>query len=122
MNRVILIGNGFDLAHGLQTSYTDFIDDFLEKKKKLIINDLEEKWENSKVYWKYEDEAIIFISPYEISKLPLSVNTNEKGVNWFNILLSSNYSGTINGYKIFVNMEIKNIFLNVITNKSFLKN
>lgn len=25
MNRIILIGNGFDLAHGLPTSYTDFI-------------------------------------------------------------------------------------------------
>lgn len=25
MNRVILIGNGFDLAHGLKTSYADFI-------------------------------------------------------------------------------------------------
>ncbi len=28
MNRIILIGNGFDLAHGLETSYKDFIDDF----------------------------------------------------------------------------------------------
>lgn len=26
MNRIILIGNGFDLAHGLKTSYKDFID------------------------------------------------------------------------------------------------
>ena len=25
MNRIILIGNGFDLAHGLRTSYADFI-------------------------------------------------------------------------------------------------
>lgn len=25
MNRIILIGNGFDLAHGLPTSYKDFI-------------------------------------------------------------------------------------------------
>ncbi|GGH01571.1 hypothetical protein GCM10007415_42120 [Parapedobacter pyrenivorans] len=25
MNRLILIGNGFDLAHGLKTSYTDFL-------------------------------------------------------------------------------------------------
>jgi hypothetical protein len=32
MNRVILIGNGFDLAHGLKTSYNDFIDDFWNKK------------------------------------------------------------------------------------------
>ena len=25
MNRIILIGNGFDMAHGLKTSYEDFI-------------------------------------------------------------------------------------------------
>ena len=30
MNRLILVGNGFDLAHGLKTSYKDFIDDFWE--------------------------------------------------------------------------------------------
>jgi hypothetical protein len=26
MNRIIIIGNGFDLAHGLKTSYGDFLD------------------------------------------------------------------------------------------------
>ena len=30
MNRLILVGNGFDLAHSLKTSYKDFIDDFWE--------------------------------------------------------------------------------------------
>ena len=30
MNRIILIGNGFDLAHGLPTSYADFIDYYWE--------------------------------------------------------------------------------------------
>ncbi|MDR1004294.1 MAG: bacteriophage abortive infection AbiH family protein [Prevotellaceae bacterium] len=43
MNRIILIGNGFDLAHGLRTSYKNFIDDFWEKqieeiKKEIIDN------------------------------------------------------------------------------------
>lgn len=32
MNRIILIGNGFDLAHGLKTSYANFIDWYWEKK------------------------------------------------------------------------------------------
>ena len=32
MNRIILIGNGFDLAHGLETSYTHFIDWFWKKE------------------------------------------------------------------------------------------
>ena len=25
MNRLVIIGNGFDIAHGLKTSYMDFI-------------------------------------------------------------------------------------------------
>lgn len=33
MNRIVLIGNGFDLAHGLKTSYKDFIDWYLNEKK-----------------------------------------------------------------------------------------
>lgn len=33
MNRIVLIGNGFDLAHGLKTSYKDFIDWYLYLKK-----------------------------------------------------------------------------------------
>jgi len=32
MNRIILIGNGFDLAHGLKTSYKQFIDNFWATK------------------------------------------------------------------------------------------
>lgn len=31
MNRLIVIGNGFDLAHGLKTSYKDFIADYFSK-------------------------------------------------------------------------------------------
>ena len=37
MNRIIIIGNGFDLAHGLKTKYEDFIDwyqkEWVEKLK-----------------------------------------------------------------------------------------
>ena len=32
MNRLILIGNGFDLAHGLKTSYADFINWYWEQR------------------------------------------------------------------------------------------
>lgn len=31
MNKLIILGNGFDLAHGLKTSYEDFIRDIIEK-------------------------------------------------------------------------------------------
>ncbi|MCX2473551.1 AbiH family protein [Pedobacter sp. MC2016-05] len=44
MNRLIIIGNGFDLAHGLKTSYCDFLSDYLksiviEFKKKSYYKD-----------------------------------------------------------------------------------
>lgn len=39
MNRLVIIGNGFDLAHGLPTSYRDFIDDF---------------WKNIQDYYKHD--------------------------------------------------------------------
>lgn len=32
MNRLVLIGNGFDLAHGLKTSYADFINWYYDKR------------------------------------------------------------------------------------------
>lgn len=45
MNRVIIIGNGFDLAHGLKTSYQDFIENYW-----LQVENLD-----------YEDELISFV-------------------------------------------------------------
>ncbi len=36
MNRIILIGNGFDLAHGLKTSYADFIEYYWEYRGKRL--------------------------------------------------------------------------------------
>ena len=38
MNRIILIGNGFDLAHGLPTSYQNFIDWYWEQWKYKLVN------------------------------------------------------------------------------------
>lgn len=37
MNRIILIGNGFDLAHGLKTSYADFINWYWEEFGKKLL-------------------------------------------------------------------------------------
>lgn len=47
MNRLILIGNGFDLAHGLKTSYNDFILWYLKNS-----------FTKAYTYLKYEDELI----------------------------------------------------------------
>lgn len=38
MNRIILIGNGFDKAHGMLTGYTDFINNYWENVGRDISN------------------------------------------------------------------------------------
>lgn len=46
MNRLVLIGNGFDLAHGLKTSYADFINWYIEKRYDQLLethNDISEE-------------------------------------------------------------------------------
>lgn len=37
INRIVITGNGFDLAHGLKTKYEHFIDWYWEKKRENII-------------------------------------------------------------------------------------
>ena len=41
MKNLVIIGNGFDLAHGLKTSYKDFIDDLTTNVKKYGIQNIE---------------------------------------------------------------------------------
>ena len=38
MNRIVLIGNGFDLAHGLATRYEDFINWYWERRKNILLS------------------------------------------------------------------------------------
>lgn len=52
MNRIILIGNGFDLAHGLKTSYRDFIDDYWREIISEVYND--------GIFESYEDRLVKF--------------------------------------------------------------
>jgi hypothetical protein len=59
MNRIILIGNGFDLAHGLKTSYKHFIDWFWEKEKTKISDKI--NWNNEIISdIKHDDSGAMF--------------------------------------------------------------
>ncbi len=48
MNRLILIGNGFDLSHGLKTSYCDFLKWYIAEALNIF-----------KVTWIFEDELLV---------------------------------------------------------------
>ena len=43
MNRIVLIGNGFDLAHGLKTSYKNFIDWYWNDWGEKLLNGLKNR-------------------------------------------------------------------------------
>lgn len=60
MNRLILIGNGFDLAHGYKTSYSDFLENYLAQVLYQYI-----------IKHEYEDELIKFNNSTIILNQPL---------------------------------------------------
>jgi hypothetical protein len=54
MNKLVIVGNGFDLAHGLPTSYKHFIDDFWKNLK----NKYQEKNISQLIYFNESYERI----------------------------------------------------------------
>lgn len=58
MNKLVLIGNGFDLSHGLKTKYIDFILWYLNKVAQKLVKES-----------KYSDSLIEASMPYRIDSL-----------------------------------------------------
>lgn len=97
MNRIILIGNGFDLAHGMKTKYTHFLNDYwqttiteIQKQKDGI------RFENKDLV--IDKRPLKGISDYSYSVLKKSLKHNN------------------------ANIIFKNQFLKTITEKTCLKN
>lgn len=61
MNRLVIIGNGFDLAHGLPTSYKHFIDDFWRNFKDKVNTDEYQKliYTDNSYFKYYSDYGVI---------------------------------------------------------------
>lgn len=55
-DKLYIIGNGFDLHHGLRTSYANFRDDYVKKKSSVLWNDLLDIYgeapQNDNLWWK----------------------------------------------------------------------
>ena len=47
MNRIIIIGNGFDLAHNLKTRYKDFINDYWATAEEGVYDNTGGYWTNN---------------------------------------------------------------------------
>lgn len=60
MNRLVLVGNGFDLAHGLKTSYADFIDWYYDKRIKEMCCAYDKVSNDDLCSFKYLGEGFLF--------------------------------------------------------------
>jgi hypothetical protein len=110
MNRLIIVGNGFDLAHGLETSYSHFIKNYLTE----IVNKfyVENKYEDKYITVKFNfsnytnGKELKPIEPTDafLKFKELQENTNVKVINSSKILrqILSLESDTLN----WVNIEM----------------
>ena len=74
MNRIVLIGNGFDLAHGLKTSYADFINWYWEQ------------WMNKIVFSLYGLDESDGLCSIRITNYHIPKNTYLNGLDYINAL------------------------------------
>jgi len=107
MNRLVIIGNGFDLAHGLETSYTHFINHFWEQEKgKVSISNLNQRLDtNNDRPFGYDcvNYTIFTKTPFDLRD-----TKDILGSDWFNCLRTPQ-DGTL---------RMKNVFLDVISQKN----
>ena len=97
MNRIVLIGNGFDLAHGMKTSYKQFIDNYWEKCIKEVLE--------LDINIDYENEEII---------------VKQRGYYEINATDYKEFSETLKRQN--VKLIFKNKFFEIITEKSNIQN
>ncbi|NJB35228.1 AbiH family protein [Croceivirga sp. JEA036] len=98
MNRIVLIGNGFDLAHGMKTSYNHFLSD----------------------YWSrtiHEIQETALGRPFENDEIKVNVSPSK-------FITGNTFQDLEIGIKNYRNskLEFKNRFLKEITDKSYLNN
>jgi len=116
MNRLILIGNGFDLAHGMKTSYRDFINDFWNKRVE-IVKEAKGWTRNNPIG--YEDD---FISIKNLRPTVSHGNNNDTGYKWFmnndDFEKKEPYCTNPDNY----NFTVKNSFFKKLSNNLELEN
>jgi hypothetical protein len=97
MNRIILIGNGFDLAHGLATGYKDFINSYWRVFAQKISSD---------IFAPYEDEFVKF-------------ETNGGPKNSYEAMCASQFGVSRSGKCYNYNDIIKNFYQELTKDSSF---
>jgi len=123
INKLFIIGNGFDLAHGLNTRYFDFINFIWEKEKEFFINAINNQRIDFKAFH-YNSNLLSIKIPVSYYRTPgYSFIEDAKGFNYFRDHVDRypylNYS--MNNEKK-IKLSIKNRFIQHISEKNSLVN
>ena len=116
MNRLIIIGNGFDLAHGLPTSYRSFLDWIWRNFSKIKNDDLFKNLFNINIGYftlvDYKDYSDFYNKiRFEYSESPYSVEDSHYGPSSFKVTYKDYYSDASSS----IIFEFKNKFFELIT-------
>lgn len=129
MNRIIIIGNGFDKAHGLATGYRDFIDSYWINVSGHIFNDykcrLAEQWGSITDPSPYEDELVrfeIFRDNQHKTPEPSYPQSNSNPYDKVRWLIAMFNDGTNVRYRGSVRLTFKNKFFEHISDRCSLNN
>ncbi|NDI99638.1 hypothetical protein GWA97_11175 [Flavobacterium sp. LaA7.5] len=112
MNRLVIIGNGFDLAHGLPTSYKHFINWYWSKIPDTNHQDDFIKFDNGTIHTFSE------ISCYSDIKEQLKngLSSDKKGL-YYEFRGTHNHNSSTNEYRKEYLLEFKNTFFGTVCNK-----
>lgn len=113
MNKLFIIGNGFDLAHGMNTKYSDFIEWLIQTSLKKGLDDFDKNAKGGSYQWEYKNllkfeilknkgELNRFCS-YPINEIINSLKSNSDEINFT------------------PRIEVKNKFVRNVIFKSFEK-
>ncbi|QYJ68856.1 AbiH family protein [Flavobacterium litorale] len=128
MNRLVIIGNGFDLAHGLPTGYNDFMNNLWGKiaktpnsyKDLVFINesyDLSLKYTEVKSYKDFKNKLDDYIQHSKINNLYKVIEWGNKSVGVNNIIRVNTHNREHN-----VLFQFNNSFFEAVNSKNYIQN
>ena len=125
MNRIILIGNGFDLAHGLKTGYKDFIDSYWDEVAVTTYDKYVDYFRKSvaTIPDSYNDNLISIRIYNGKAAIPDRVISSCESHNRYGVLCSSiNKLNKSNKRPFSAELKFKNSFFEHISNQCSLVN
>lgn len=134
MNRLIIIGNGFDLAHGLPTSYRDFIDDFwigIKSKFDVYSNNSDYEDEFVKIDYRFNNGIAVF---YDVKPQVEKINgyidfrsfitkysrKNSHGINIGSVIIFKNnlFKNICEIHSIQNWVDVENVYYEILKSKT----